>query len=241
MSEKMNVGGKLLKVKRFSESLYRADRSKNSNYINAPLKYFTLYKDEVSAYTQHGMPYIKRWKPREELVLVDILDKKTREALEELLEEPLSHLKNGKNSLSISFPIIKNRVSRVSEENAKYHDDNVVKAICSLDGIDGYYMDRLETNNGKYVFHSEVALCNTALPKIELKEKSSAQAPPSLPGYKSRRRNNNNTNNNRNNNNKNTNSTRKKTRMFSRRLFENNSNSNNSISFPRKLFNNSNN
>lgn len=210
----INVGGKKLRVVRFSDPLFRADKVKYTNYSGAPLKYFTLNEAEVKkGYINHGFPYLKMFEPSEELVLVDILHKPTRDALTELLAASLSTMKNGAQSLNFSFPIKGNKVLRVSEKNEKYHDDNVVKALCTLPGVDGYYMRRLENNNAK--FHSEVALCQTALPKIELKSTSGALAPPALKDNTKKRRrykSNNNSNNNNNNYIKNKGTTLKKPR-----------------------------
>ena len=127
----INVGGRRLRVIRFRQPLFRANRETfavgekaSVNYRGAPIKYFTLDEDELKAYTKYGMPYKKTWEPESEIVLVDILDLNTRRALGELI---------GEDSLQHSFPNINGKVSRVSEEDAKVHDDNVLRAICDLD------------------------------------------------------------------------------------------------------------
>jgi hypothetical protein len=215
----MNIDG--LKIIRTTNPIYRADKEYSriggiaSNiYEDAPIKYFTLNESELSAYTKYGMPYKKTWEPTEELVLIDILHKPTREKLAELI---------GTESLNIAFPINENKVSRVSEEDTKIHDDNVLKAICSLNPlIDGYYMDkitkRVKNNNGvngngvnsnginvnKTIFHSEVGLCSKAFNKIKLIDSKKSNNAPAINRKRTKRNNNNNrniTNKNRNKNN----------------------------------------
>jgi hypothetical protein len=238
----MNVKG--LKIIKITNPIYRADKEYSriggiaSNiYEDAPIKYFTLNENELSAYTKYGMPYKKTWEPTEELVLVDILHKPTRERLAELI---------GHESLNIAFPINGNNVSRVSEEDTKIHDDNVLKAICSLntlsDGLslDGYYMDkitkRVKNNNGinvnKTIFHSEVGLCSRAFHKLELvNSKKSNNAPPV--NRKKTRNNNNNININRYNNRNNNRNNR--TRNNNRNNINNTVN--NPLSLSKRLFN----
>jgi hypothetical protein len=190
-----------IKTKVYNGNLYRANERSftpfskaSNNYRGAPMKYFTLDKGELSAYTRYGKPYVKTWATTEDLELVDILDINTRKALEAI---PAL-----KDSLSVAFPIIRNKVSRVSTEETKHHDDIVLKIICDL-GYDGYYMKRL-TNNNRYVFHSEVGLCPRAFYKLEL-QSVKRNAPPETRRNNSNkkksrsrftRRNNNNNNNN---------------------------------------------
>jgi hypothetical protein len=200
-----------LKIMRIKQPIFRADRTTytigskaSNNYKNAPMKYFTLNNAELKAYTKYGMPYKKKWQPTSELILIDILDLSTRKNLEKII---------GEESLKIAFPIKNDRVSRVSEEHTKIHDDKVLKAICTLNGenIDGYYMKRItektKNNNNneeqeKYVFHSEVGLCPKAFEKLQLEkvERSKNYAPNITLGRKrSRFERNNNSNNNSNN------------------------------------------
>lgn len=194
----INIGGKRLKIIRFNQPLFRANRNTftvglkaSANYRGAPIKYFTLNEGELKAYTKYGMPYKKTWQPQSELVLVDILDLSTRQRLGELI---------GEESLQYSFPIVGRKVSRVSEEDAKVHDDNVLKAICLLDPrLDGYYMNRLTNNNGEQIFHSEVGLCPGAYDRLKLTsvKRNMNQAAPGIKKQgPTRRRNNNNNNNN---------------------------------------------
>ena len=77
----ITIDGRRLKIVRFRDRLYRANRStftvgsKASNdYRGAPIKYFTLNEDELKAYTKYGMPYKKTWEPESDLVLqVDLV------------------------------------------------------------------------------------------------------------------------------------------------------------------------
>lgn len=198
----INVGGKKLKVVHFNEPLYRANRGKLTkfdpsgtmvmpNYLaseeyntytnektgtkkKVEFKYFTLYEDELKAYTKENMPWMKKWQPQSELVLVDILDMPTRKTLAELINS---------ESLDFSFPIMGNKVSRVSEENERHHDDAVLKALCDL-GLDGYYMKRISKNNGEYVFHSEVGLCRKAFSKLRVEKMKKAKNAPRAPTRK---------------------------------------------------------
>jgi hypothetical protein len=174
-----------IKIVSFSQPLFRGDKEPSrkgslaSNvYRTAPIKYFTLNGEEVKrAYTKYGMPYLKEWHPVESLNLIDILDIRTRRELAKLI---------GSESLDIAFPVNGNKVSRVSEEHTKIHDDIVLKAICSLNPkIDGYYMKNLTKKNvnnygneiNKYVFHSEVGLCPRAFSKLQLFSSILANAP----------------------------------------------------------------
>lgn len=181
--------GKRLRIVRFRAPLYRADRQTflpgslaSNDYRGASMKYFTLAKNETDAYSKYGMPHIKTWEPIEELILVDILHTPTRHALEQII---------GSNSISVAFPMKGNRVSRVSEENTKHHNDTVLRSICDLGIVDGYYMRRLNKNNMNK-FHSEVGLCQRALRKLRLLRvnRNQYQAPP--PPTRKRRGNNNN-------------------------------------------------
>jgi hypothetical protein len=153
----------------FKGPLFRANKNKSNNYRNAPIKYFTLNKTELNAYTKRNMPWKKHWEPKEgmELVLIDILHIQTRRTLETLLL-------GQKESLDFSFPIEGNRVSRVSEANATHHDYNVLKAICQLGQFDGYYMKAIPS------FHSEVGLCPSGIKKLKLQSVEKALVAPQI-------------------------------------------------------------
>lgn len=250
----INIGSKRLKVVRFKQPLFRANRNtftvglkSSTNYRGAPIKYFTLNESELKAYTKYGMPYKKTWQPESDLVLIDILDLSTRRALGELI---------GEDSLQYSFPINGRKVSRVSEENAKEHDDNVLKAICQLDPrLDGYYMKRLTNNNGEQIFHSEVGLCPRAYDKLKLTsvKRNTNQAAPAMKRQgPTRRRNNNNMNNTRRkpsrffnmlnnspkkmrNNNDNENMNGAESRSYSNSYFNTSNKPNNRMSASRRL------
>lgn len=240
VSNLINVNGQKLKTVHYNKSLFRADKrtfkegkSASLNYRNAPMKYFTLNKNELGAYTKYGMPYIKTWKPSESLILIDILHRPTREALSKLI---------GANSLNIAFPIKENKVSRISEENTRQHDDIVLSNICKLANIDGYLMEKLE-KNGKYVFHSEVGLCPRGFEKLVLEhvEKNSVVVP-RLSDRKTRRREFKNNENNENNI-RELSKTRKSPRMLGKLSFNNmntnmniSTNNNKPSTFGRRLF-----
>jgi hypothetical protein len=189
----VNYQGKKLKIIRFNDELYRADRGPSSNYSNAPMKYFTPNKNKTNSYANHyskegTFAYIKTWKPQNELVLIDILHTPTRDALAEII---------GDNSLDIAFPKKGNKVSRVSEEGTKEEDYKILRDICALNIADGYYMDTLNNNKGEYVFHSEIGLCSSAFPKLSLiASEKNTKNPPGPPTKKRSRttRNNNNKN-----------------------------------------------
>jgi hypothetical protein len=199
---KINHQDKSLKIIKFNNFLYRADPYKITNYKGANIKYFTQNKKETNTYAnyyarQGSLAYITTWKPIEDLILIDILHKPTRIALSELI---------GKKSLDISFPIIGNIVSRISEEDTKNEDYKVLKDICSLNIADGYIMNKLENNNGKYVFHSEIGLCSNAFSKLELiSSVKNLKNPPAPKTRKNKHKRINYTINKNNKNNKNNN------------------------------------
>lgn len=199
----INVGGKRMKIVRFKDNLYRADPSSfmpgyraSNDYKGAEIKYFTLDKSELSAYTKYGKPYMKTWSTLEDLILIDILDLNTRKALEDMFLK--ENNKNVVKSINIAFPIKNNKVLRVSEEHTAEDDNTVLKAICNLGIFDGYYMKRL-MNNNRYIFHSEVGLCPKAYNKLELMsvDKNMYQ-PPRINRATKKRRFNINTKNNTN-------------------------------------------
>lgn len=227
-SRNINIGGKRLKVVIFNTGgrLYRANQGTfgvnslaSNDYRGAPMKYFTLNESELSAYTKYDKPYKKTWKPVENLTLIDILHRPTRDALAELI---------GTDDLNVSFPIRNGKVYRVSEEDEAYHDDNVLSAICNL-GFDGYYMKAIERTNNLKGFHSEVGICGSSLHKLRLERVERIAEVPRAPTRKRRRLNNNNNNNN--------SPTKKRFRI--NRLGNNNTNRNNNsgyrLNFTRKI------
>jgi hypothetical protein len=184
----INIDGHKLKTIVFSGNLYRADRnfasvgiSAAQNYKDAPMKYFTLYKDETSAYTKYGMRNIKTWKVSAPLVLIDIFDISTRNSLKELI---------GANALNVAFPLNKNgKVYRVSEENTKNKNDDVLRNICSLGAVDGYLMHKQEERIGGIVsFHSEVGLCPKAFSKLVLIDLEKANVAPVIAPRRNKRK-----------------------------------------------------
>lgn len=154
----MTVKRKILKN---GQQLFRANKTNSrnntvasTNYRGATFKYFTLTKNEVSAYTKYGTTYTKTLEITDDLNLIDILDYKTREELE---SDFITN--NEKKALNTAFPIENNTVSRNS---INVNTDNIVlKRLCEL-GYDGYYMKTINA------FHSEVGLCSRALSKLKL-------------------------------------------------------------------------
>jgi hypothetical protein len=172
--------GKRLKVVHYNGRLYRADCERFSvgllasqNYRQAPMKYFTLEKDETYSYSRRGFPFIKTWQTIRPLILIDIFDVPTRNALKELI---------GASAIDIAFPIhSEGFVYRVSEENTKNKDDDVLRGICEQGVFDGYYMERQQSRENGHVsgFHSEVGLCPHAFNKLQLSEiEKDPNAPP---------------------------------------------------------------
>ncbi len=204
-----------IKIVNYEGDLWRADIEKSSNYSTAEIKYFALTQPEIQTYVEKAkFLYKKHWqtKPGSTLNLIDILDLPTRKELEKIIN---------KNALNIAFPIIKNKVSRVSEEETKHRDYEVLNAICAM-GYDGYIMPSLTNNNGRYVFHSEIGLCRRAFYKIKLvKVQKNDTVAPNVPGKKRlslNQRPNNNNNNARN--------TKKNNKLSRSRLAFNNNNKN---------------
>jgi hypothetical protein len=189
-----------IKVKPFRGKLYRANKTNANknifasiNYRDAPRKYFTLHKNELSAYTKEGTSYKKTWDVISDLRLVDILDLETRKNLENYFIT-----NNEKKALKNAFPIKNNKPSRNS---FSVRVDNIVlDKLCELD-YDGYYMETISA------FHSEVGLCNNALKKLKLINSEEVKEAPRLTRKTQRNHwgnsSNNNNNNQQNNNNNN--------------------------------------
>lgn len=133
-------------------------------------KYFTRTLNETRPY-QGKKPFVKTWAVREgeTLTLVDILDPATRQALVALLGGFTAPIlgKGFTNALNHSFPLRNGRVQRISEANRVGNDDTVIHSICTVGGLDGYYMERQE-GEGVQPFHSEIAVCKAALGKLVL-------------------------------------------------------------------------
>jgi len=140
---------------------YNARTKKNilasENYKNAPLKYFTLKRNNVEPYRKKGTTYTKNWNVTDELNLVDILDLKTREVIEAKFNKDEPFIK----AIKKAFPILNGKVGRVSSKVEQ--DNTVLKGICEL-GYDGYYME------SKKAFHSEIGLCRKAFNKLKLEK-----------------------------------------------------------------------
>lgn len=179
--------------KSYNASLAKINNLASIDYKNAPVKYFTLKRNNVKSYTKEGETYTKNWEVTKELNLVDILDLGTRKALEtqDKYENENKQMKFIE-TINKAFPIFDGKVGRVSSSTKK--DNRILNKICEL-GYDGYYMNVEGKNMG---FHSEVGLCNKAFNKLKLMKK---------PEWKyarntlKRKRNYNNNNNNDDNNN----------------------------------------
>lgn len=152
----------------YSKQLFRADpvegdaRNGATHYARDALHFFTTQKSEVASYTRKGKTYTKTWATTEPLILLDIMDLKTRRFLETRIS---------KANLDASFPIRNGKVYRNSETETAKTDGQIVFDICMLKdelGADGYYMERQEAGNGFPTFHSEIGLCNHAFGKLTL-------------------------------------------------------------------------
>jgi hypothetical protein len=170
----VNFKGKLFRANRniFNKFIYKANTKKNIlasiNYKNAPMKYFTLKRSNVEPYTSEGTTYIKNWNVTSELSLVDILDLRTRELLENKFKTNILF----KNAINAAFPINEGKVYRISSSNEE--DNKVLEKICEL-GYDGYYMNVEGKNMG---FHSEIGLCKRAFSKLKLSKNAERKSMP---------------------------------------------------------------
>jgi hypothetical protein len=162
------------KVIEFSGNLYRAEKYRGENNTRAnkhynrsiPFHFFTTAKNELGIYRKYGTTYTKTWRAEEPLLLIDIMDVDTRKLLE-------NHIDKAK--LNVAFPMINDKVYRVSEDYTVHIDRDILKGICSLQhtngrAIDGYYMKRQEGIPLLEImpFHSEVGLCQHAFRKLKL-------------------------------------------------------------------------
>lgn len=197
---RITINGKQLRVVHYNGSLWRADYNyiipgvtARTNYAGARYKYFTLSREELGNYTRRGMSNIKEWSVQRPLVLIDIMDTATREAMEQLV---------GGQHISIAFPMNNGgRPYRVSEEDTAVHDDAFLEQLCRL-GVDGYYMERQEARPPNVgVFHSEVGLCATAFNALRLTNIYKSQNAPRAGVVGTKRRRNNRNNNESSNNN----------------------------------------
>jgi hypothetical protein len=198
----ISYAGQNLKIIRYpkiasdSGYLYRVDKDEINTYNGASIKFFALTERNTNSYAKNAK-FLKKWEVKQgnQLILLDILDIPTREALAEII---------GHSALNIAFPIRydndyevvqpESRGNPQSVNNAMYMqkkithigrysnsnpatgnpDYDVLKAICSLGIVDGYYMEPVEN------FHSEIGLCGKALSKLKLvsTSRSSAYIPP---------------------------------------------------------------
>jgi hypothetical protein len=188
------------KVIEYSGPLFRAEKYKGVNNTTAnrhynqsvPYHFFTTVKAEVEPYRKFGTTYTKTWQPNEPLLLLDIMDISTRRLLENTINT---------NQLNVAFPIINNKVYRVSEEDSDHIDRAVLKAMCSLQHngrpIDGYFMKKQEAFPPRISsFHSEIGLCRRAFGKLML-EASERKIQPNRVVRATKKRNSKNNENNR--------------------------------------------
>jgi len=178
MSSVIHINGQPLRMITYDGKLYRGNvnysskNKANAHYGNRYNKFFGLSTKEVMYYIENKeKAYVKQWVPIEPLFLIDILEDTTRHSLEVLID--------AKEALDISFPVVNNKVYRVSEQVTQLADNEVLAKICTLHdengrNIDGYYMERQQNSivleSGKRIkeFHAEIGLCKQALKKLKL-------------------------------------------------------------------------
>lgn len=223
----ISYAGQKLKIIRYSTIpnksgyLYRVDKDEYNTYKGASIKFFALTERNTNSYAKTSK-FLKKWEVKKgnQLILIDILDIPTREALAEIIGNdaldkafPIRYdnenkvvqpeTKNNIQSLNNAMYLAKNikYIGRYSNSNSEEGnpDYDVLKALCSLGIVDGYYMEPVEN------FHSEIGLCACGLSKISLvgTSKSPAYIHQMQPVKKTRSRRfiKNNNNNNSNNNN----------------------------------------
>jgi hypothetical protein len=181
MSKIVQVNGYPLRMVEYTEPLYRGDEESSSqtsahlHYSSDYHKFFaTQQKNTISYIKNKIVAYVKKWSVLKPLYLVDIMDGTTRDNLVKILPEAKPHF-------DFSFPIVKNKVYRVSEQEYMHHDNGVLRALCTLRDennrpIDGYIMkSQVIHNNAKNnnmiakrikSFHAEVGLCQHAFHKL---------------------------------------------------------------------------
>lgn len=169
------VSGSLNARAAYREEVNNATKLKN-------FKYFTRTMEETQPY-QGKKPYVKTWGVREgeTLTLVDILHPVSHASLQALLGEFTAPIldKRFLNALTHSFPVKNGRVQRISEANRVGNDDTVIHSLCTLEGLDGYYMEQ-QRGNGVQPFHSEIAVCKAALSKLVLEGSQRGTIAPTL-------------------------------------------------------------
>ena len=142
----------------YSDPLYRVDSRDTLPYSTAPFKFFTTTREEaIRGYDRRGQ-FLMVWQPTAPLILLNMGHYDTRMILYHMGDQTL------KASLTHSFPVIEGRVGRVSDEERTEDDYNVIRAICDMFGqygINGFYISATDT------LHSEVAICQAAVGKLE--------------------------------------------------------------------------
>lgn len=174
MSSYIDYMGKRLAVVNYVGNLYRADTDDkyartgilaSQNYAGAQIKFFTTTKEETESYTRHNKPLVKTWKPLKSLVLVNMFDLDTRNAVRNLFAE-----NNAKYALNTAFPLNQSgRVYRFSDVKTAEEDYLFLRTLCAYGiPVDGFIVERQDPRPGVGAFHSEVGLCGRALEHLQL-------------------------------------------------------------------------
>lgn len=186
----ISYAGQKLKIIRYSTTpnksgyLYRVDKNEYNRYEGASIKFFALTDRNTNSYAKNSK-FLKKWKVKKgnQLILIDILNIPTREALSEIIgndaldkafpirydnENTVVQPETRNNVQSLNNAMYMNKkithIGRYSNLNSEEGnpDYDVLKALCSLGIVDGYYMEAVEN------FHSEIGLCARGLSKIIL-------------------------------------------------------------------------
>lgn len=159
----------------YSGLLYRADEIKLQpgitanmapTYHDATIKYFTLHSEELDTYFRNkNYRYETAWQTSP-ITLVNLHHIPTRNFLYEHV-----FTDGEREALNTAFPVnAKGEVYRQSEEHTAHLDYTMLRALCRIEGVDGYYMEAQQRrSNGRNIisgFHSEVGLCGKAFLKL---------------------------------------------------------------------------
>ncbi len=130
-------------------------------------KYFGLQPSNImDAYGMHSHLYVI--KPRETILLIDMGNLENMERL--LATAPEEYA----TSIRIAFPIVDGVVTRHSVPAINHadridHDRRALEYICTLPGIDGYYV-------AARGLHPEIAICSSSLEKLDVVNKFRVRA-----------------------------------------------------------------
>jgi hypothetical protein len=184
MSSYIDYMGKRLAVVNYVGNLYRADTDDkfsqpgvlaSQDYAGAEIKFFATNKEETEPYTRYDMPLVKSWALLRPLVLVNMFDRATRDAVRDLFVENTL-----KYALNTAFPLNQTgRVFRHSDEITKEQDYVFLRTLCASGiPVDGFIVERQEPRPGVGYFHSEVGLCGRALQYLKLATKPERKLAP---------------------------------------------------------------